>query len=756
LRRRALDRRLDEELRFHLDMEAEMNRVRGMTSEEAEYAARRAFRGVQQIKEIYREQRGLPAIEMLLKDLQYGFRTIWKSPALMATAVLSLTLGIGANTAIFSVIQAVMLRPLPVPSPGELVSVGDSSRPTALWEGGPMVSVFSYPLYQRLRDQNRVFTGLLASGRAGRIQARAEMAVLAQAALMDFAGSRLSRAEILDIRSKTVEVEPGGRGFSWIRKHDSRLLFTLMAIFALVLVIGCANVASVLLARAMKRQKEISMRLVLGASRRRLVRQLLTESMLLASLGGISGLLLAGWGSRMIARLASNRGVNPIPFDLDIQPNTAVLAFTAAVTILTAILMGLVPALRSTRIDLTSALKENSGAMGHAGGRAGKALVIGQLALSLILLVGAGLFIRSLTNLQTLDIGYSRANLALLKVDLLGSGYAESQHFAITRRLIQRLLSVPGVTGVTVSENGLFSGTDSNTDSLVVDGFTPAQREDSSSSFDQVGPHSFRVVGAPIIAGRDFDEHDDERAPAVAIINQTMARFYFGNSEPLGKYLANGGDHYTIVGVVKDTKQRDLKGKLERRFYVPLFQSKDRFGAFHFTIRTRAEASGVIPAIRREIESFDRNLASSTVEPVRALVDQSANGDRMIARLSAVSGVLALVLAASGLYGVISYSTSRRTPEIGLRMALGAGRSKVMWGVLGETLVLILAGFTIGLPGALLATRPIAGNLVGVTASDPLTLAVASLVMLLVAGLAGFVPALRAARIDPMVALRRE
>lgn len=893
LRRRALDCRLDEELRFHIDMEAEVNRTRGMTSEEALCAAQRAFGGVQQVKEVYREQRGLPVMELLLKDLQYGCRTIRRSPVLTATAVLSLALGIGANTAIFSVIEAVMLRSLPVRSPDELVSVGDSSRPTALREGAPMLSVFSYPLYQRLRDENRVFMGLLASGRAGRIgmsignsppeevrsrlvsanyfevlgvspvlgrvfsaeedgvpgaspvvvisydywerrfvrdfnilgrslrlngstftvigvgprsftgevvgspsdiwiplsmqpqvnpghprldrrdsnwllcigrlkpgasiqEARAEMVVLAQAALMDYEGAGLSAAKLRDIRSQTVDVQPGGRGFSWIRKHDSRLLFTLMAVFGLVLVIACANVANLLLARATKRQKEIAMRLALGASRRRLVRQLLTETMLLASMGGLSGLLLAGWGSRVISRLASSGGVNPIPFDVDVHPNAAVLAFTAAVTVLTAILVGLVPALRSTRIDLTPALKENSGNLGRSSGRAGKVLVIGQLALSLVLLVGAGLFIRSLANLQTLDLGHSRTNLALLKADLLGSGYAPSQQFPMIRRLMERLLSVPGVVGVTVSENGLFSGTDSSTESLLVEGFTPVRRDDSSSSFDQVGPNYFQVVGVPIIAGRDFDEHDNARAPAVAIINDTMARFYFGRSDPLGKYIANGNDRYTIVGVVKDTKQRDLKSKPERRFYVPIFQSTDRFAAFHFEIRTRGDAARIIPAIRRELESFGRNLMISTLEPVRVLIDQSISGDRMIAKLSGLFGVLALILAATGLYGVISYATSRRTNEIGLRMALGADRGDVISMVLRETLMLVVAGFAVGLPAALAATRPIAATLVGVGASDPLTLGVASLVMLVVAALAGFVPAVRASRIDPLAALRKE
>src|SRR5439155_4646311 len=465
----------------------------------------------------------------------------------------------GANTAIFTLIDAVILRSLPVRSPDELFSVGDASRPTALWYGGPMVSVFSYPLYQRLRDQNRVFTRLLASGKAGRIdmsvddslheevrgrlvsgnyfevlgvspvlgrtfsaeedqtpganpvivisydywenrfardssilgrtlrlndstftvigvgprhftgdvvgsptdiwiplsmqaqvnpgdprldkrdsnwllcmgrlkpgvsaqKARAEMTLLAQEALIDYEGAALSRDKLRDIRTQTVDVQPGARGFSWIRKHDSPLLLLLMLVVGLVLVIACANVATLLLVRASSRQKEISVRLAVGASRWRLICQLLTESALLAAMSGAAGLFLAGWGSRLSSRLASG-GPNPIPFDVDVHPNLAVLAFTAVVSVVTTILFGLAPALRSTRVDLMSTLKENARTLGRSRWQLSKLLVVGQLALSLPLLTVAGLFVRSLVNLETLDVGYSRTNLVILKADLAGSGY---------------------------------------------------------------------------------------------------------------------------------------------------------------------------------------------------------------------------------------------------------------------------------------------------------------------------------------------
>ena len=828
----------------------------------------------------------------MINDLRYGFRMLFKSPGFTAVAVLTLALGIGANTAIFTLIDAVILRSLPVRSPDELFSVGDASRPTALWYGGPMVSVFSYPLYQRLRDQNRVFTRLLASGKAGRIdmsvddslheevrgrlvsgnyfevlgvspvlgrtfsaeedqtpganpvivisydywenrfardssilgrtlrlndstftvigvgprhftgdvvgsptdiwiplsmqaqvnpgdprldkrdsnwllcmgrlkpgvsaqKARAEMTLLAQEALIDYEGAALSRDKLRDIRTQTVDVQPGARGFSWIRKHDSPLLLLLMLVVGLVLVIACANVATLLLVRASSRQKEISVRLAVGASRWRLICQLLTESALLAAMSGAAGLLLAGWGSRLSSRLASG-GPNPIPFDVDVHPNLAVLAFTAVVSVVTTILFGLAPALRSTRVDLVSTLKENARTLGRSRWQLSKLLVVGQLALSLPLLTVAGLFVRSLVNLETLDVGYSRTNLVLLKADLAGSGYGPRQQLPLTRTLIERLRSVPGVLGVTVSENGIFSGTDSSTDGLQVEGFNPMRKDDSACGFNQVGPHYFQVVGVSLLAGRDFDEHDNAGAPAVAIVNDTMARFYFGNSDPLGKYILNGGERYTIVGVVKDIKERDLKGKTERRFYVPLFQEGGRIADFNFEIRTRDDAARMVPAIRREMRLFDRNLKVPSLKPVRVLMDESISEDRLIAQLSGFFSVLALLLAAIGLYGVMAFAVAQRTHEIGIRMALGAAKSDVVGLVVKQGMFLTLLGVAIGLIVAFALTRVIASQLHEIGATDPTVFSAVSVLLAIVAFFACYIPACQATKVDPMVALRWE
>jgi predicted permease len=892
--RSALDRQLEEELRFHLDMGAEANYKAGMSHKDAAAAAQRAFGGTQQIKEIYRERRGLPMIETALKDLQYAFRTIRRCPGFTAIVVVSLALGIGANTAIFTLIDAVMLRSLPVRSPEELVSVGDASRPTALWHGGPMSNVFSYPLYQRLRDNNHVFTKLLASGQTGSLEvqvgngeteaargrlvsgnyfqvlgvppiigrtfspeedrtpganpiivisydywmnrfgrnpdvlgsiltingsafrvigvvpphfsgevvgsptdiwiplsmqaqvnpgdsrldsrdtnwllcmgrlkhgvsiesARAEATMLAQNALIDYEGAAGSPDKLREIRREKVDVQPGSQGFSWVRKYDSSLLFTLMAIVGLVLLIACTNVANLLFARGTSRQREISVRMALGASRRRIIRQLLTESAVLAAAAGTAGSLLAVWGSRVLSQLASGAsGPNPVPFEVDVHPNMAVLAFNAGISILTALLFGLMPALRATRVDLTPALKESARSVSQGRWRLGRMLVVGQIALSTVIVTGAGLFLRSMAHLNSVDVGYSRRNVIVLAADLAGSGYPPSQRLPVVRRLVEHLRSVPGVAGVTVSQNGIFSRLDSSTDSLQVEGFVPTRKNDSWDSFDQVGPGYFQILGVPMLSGREFDEYEKADARTPVVINETMAKFYFGKNDPLGKHLLNGGDRYTVVGVVRDMKQRGLKSETERRFYGPLFQSDDTFKRLNIEIRTHADAPPMVAPIRREIRSFDGSLKVPSIDPVSVLIDQDIRGDRLIATLSGFFGILVLLLAANGLYGVISYTTARRTNEIGIRMAIGADWGDVVRMVLGETLILTGVGLAIGLIAALASTRLIAATLAGVSPTDTMTLTTVTLVMLGVGLVAGLIPAVRAARVDPMAALRQE
>jgi len=888
-RQRSLDRQLEEELRFHLDMEADTNRRRGMSAPSAELAARRSFGAPANIAEIYREQRGLPVLETLFKDLRYGLRTLRRNPGFAAIAVLSLALGIGANTAIFSIIEAVMLRPLPVPAPASLVSVGDPGRPDHVLDGTPLLDIFSYPLYVRLRDHNTVFTGLLASGAVAPIEvdgasgaselvrgrlvsgnyfnvlgihaalgrtftsddesrpgaapfvvisdqywsrhfahasdalgriirlngraftivgigprgftgevtgsptdlwiplsmeaqvnradsrlngnkanwllclgrlkdgvsvaaARAQITSLAVSAVIEFAGSELTAEDISITRRRTVEVAPCPRGFSSLRRRFSQPLLTLMIVVGLVLLIACANVANLLLARAAGRQKEISIRLAIGSGRGRLVRQLLTESLMLAALGGALGLILAGWGDALLLRMAST-GKTPIP--LDVHLNAAMLGFTAAVTMFTGILFGLAPAIRSTQVDLASTLKENTRSLGSSGWQLGKLLVAAQVALSLLLLIGAGLFIRTLINLRTLDVGYSRTGLAIMRVDDGASGYTKAQILPLARRIEERLSSLPGVAGVSISANGIFTGEDGGVDGLRIEGFTPVRHEDTACKFDAVGPHYFQVVGVPVLAGREFDERDGPGSQLSVIINQTMARFYFGNSDPLGKSIQSDDQRFIIVGVVGDMRENELKGKVERRLYWPVMRNTEASG-LNFEIRTHSDAGAMIAVIRRELRRFDPNLKITNLRPVGVLIDASYNEERLIAELCGFFGALALVLAATGIYGVMAYAMSRRTNEIGLRLALGADRKDVLYMVLRETMLLTAVGIAIGLPAALAATRLIGASLVGLTASDPSTFVIAVLVVLIAAVLAGFVPAARAARIDPMSALRQE
>ena len=414
------------------------------------------------------------------------------------------------------------------------------------------------------------------------------------------------------------------------------------------------------------------------------------------------------------------------------------------------------PAVRSTSVELSPALKAHARTAERGGWTFGRLLVVGQLALSVPLLIAFGLFVRSLANLEALDVGYSRDNLVVVKAEMGASGAASTRRLSQARGLVERLQSIPGVLGVTVSENGLFSGTDSGTDSLQVDGFQMSRREDASSSFDQVGPRYFHVLGIPLLAGREFDDRDVIGAPPVAVVNESLAAFYFGGSSPIGKSIRNGPDRYGIVGVVKDNKQRDLKGRTERRFYLPLLQTTDSIPALNFAIRAGTDPASTMPVIRRELESFDRSLRVSSVESVRVLMSQTLTGERSIARLSGLFGILALLLAAAGLYGVTSYATSRRTGEIGLRMALGADRLDVIRMVLRDALTLMAAGLAIGLPAALVTSRLTAASLVGVSAADPAIVAGALLVMLVAGVCAGIVPAMRASRVDPVRALRQD
>lgn len=899
--RDRLERDLEDELRFHLEMKTREELESGAHPAAARTEAVRQFGNKTTLKEVSREMFGFRSLEIFERDVRYALRTLARNPGFTATIIVTLGLGIGANTAIFSLINAVMVRNLPVAAPERLVSVGDPSRTGSLSNGSPAIDMFSYPLYQKLRGRNDVFTDVLASGRTGRLdvsvdgfrkaeaspdgetargrlvsanyfdvlgvrpfmgrtfgpeedraagaspvvvisynywrtrfdanagilgkqirlngspfavvgvgprdffgdavgistdiwiplmmqgqvnpgnfyldktstswlllmgrlkpglsvaQARASLNILAQNLFKEAEGSKISEGRLREIRGMKLRVGPGGRGFSALRARFSRPLLILMGLVGLVLLIACTNVANLLLARASNRQKEISMRLTLGASRFRLIRQLLTESLLLAALGGAAGVLFAWWGAGILLRFASADPAAPLP--LDVRPDPHTLLFTAAAAILTGLLFGLVPALRATSHALGPVLKERSPSLARGGARwnLGKTLVIAQVALSLLLMVGAGLFARTLRSLETIDVGYRRDGLVMLEIDPIESGYKGPQAVQACRGLLEKLQATPGVRAAAVSENGIFSGTESNTGGLIVEGFAQSDDRDRTDHYDRVGPHYFRTVGIALLEGRDIDERDDAQAPKVAIINETMRRFYFPRADPLGKHLTMGETAYTIVGVSRDARDHELKEAPPRRFYTPyLTDAKNPIDGFNFEIRTTRDAAQMIPGIRAAVREFDRNLKILNLATATSMIDKTIADERLIARLSGLLAALALVLAATGLYGVMSYATSRRSGEIGLRMALGANRGTVVWMVLREALLLALIGVAVGIPAALAAAKLVEHNIVGLSTSDPLVLAAAASTMIAAAVLAGWLPAARASRIDPMTALRQD
>ena len=840
---------------------------------------------------------------MLAQDLRYGVRVLFQNPGFAAVAILSLALGIGVNTAIFSLIDAVLLKNLPIKDPQTLIFLSDpGSSGVAIGTQGGDRSLFTYEEFQRLREHNQVFASMFgAESNASRVnisigggsleearsrlvtedyfstlgvepaigqtfttadshgpgsdpyvvlsynywkrrfgldagvlgkslqihktfftiigvappgffgetvgeapdlflpmmmeplvkpgrdwlhddpskvekvewmhvggrlkpgisekQAQSSLNVLFQQVLHEQAGSNLSPDRERELADNKIKIRSGAKGASQLRDRFSRPLLVLMAVVGLVLLIACANVANLLLARATARRKEIGIRLALGASRGRLVSQLVTESVLLALAGGALGVLFAYWGDETLLRLIS-RGPGAEP--LAVQPDARVLMFTVAVSILTGVLFGLAPALRATRVDVSGTLRENARGVTGGSGRvtAGKVLVIAQVAVSLLLLIGAGLFLRTLRNLKNVDLGYPREKLLLVRVDALEAGYKAVQRPAVFQTLLERFRAIPGVRGVTLSENGLFSGTES-ADQIWVEGYKPQKTGDANARFDQIGPNYFSSIGIPMLLGREIGPQDGGAAPRVCVINETMAKFFFGKENPIGKHVRDEFPDtrvtFEIVGVSKDDRDHGVRGEIRRRFYVPFFNGVGEIAPnANFELHTFADPNSVLSAVRHEVEQVDRTLPIIAADRLDDLLDRSMVQDRLIAQLSTFFGALALILAATGLYGVLSYSIARRTNEIGIRMALGARQTNVLGMVFRETVSVVLIGIAIGLPLAFAATRLIASQLYGLSASDPVTIAGAVLVLLAVAMVACYIPARRASRVDPLVALRYE
>ncbi len=839
-------------------------------------------------------------IETTARDIRYAWRTLRRSPGFATVAALTLGLGIGANTAIFSLINAIMLRLLPVAHPEQLVLLTDPAQSGVAadtTEHG-VRSILSYPEFDQLRSHNSVFSGLLAAQsevsdldlfREGKsaaqpLKVHAQLVsgnffqVLGVQPLLGriftfkedqvvganpvtvisygywqraFAGNRsivgstvrvgqgvfhilgvappgfrgilvgadtdfwfpitmqqqvlpgrdylkprdtlwlqvmgrlapgisLKKAEAginttfqqslrswaaalptarkhREMLNDKIELRPGSRGASSIRGEFGNPLKLLMAMVGVVLLIACANVANLMLARASGRQREIGVRLALGASRRTLIRQLLTESLLVAILGGILGVLLSIAGTRVLLALVSI-GVSDLA--LDVPLDHQVLIFAAAISLLTGVVFGLTPAIRATRLEINRALAANARGSSAAHDRiqTGKILGITQIALSVVLLMGAALFVRSLHNMLAQQLGFQRDHLLMITVNPPAAGYKGPAAAAMYERVREELRTVPGVRSVSLSNDRLFEG-DSG-DHLAIEGSPELDPEKLVSRWTEVGADYFETLRVPLLKGRRIDVADAERRAPVCLINEAFLNRFFPDRDAIGKHITDQypttRETFEIVGVVADAKEHRPDEKKEPRFYSNITHPIGTLEAVTYFLRTSEQPGSIASQARKLLQQFDRNLPIVSVRTVDEQMDRLLSTDRLVADLAAFFGGIALLMAAIGLYGVMSYSMTRRTNEIGIRMALGASAKTVMRMVLRETLWMVAIGIVIGVPCGIGVARAISSRLYGVTAVDPVAIATALLIVLGSAVAAGYVPARRASGVDPMLSLRQE
>ena len=821
----------------------------------------------------------------MIQDLRYGVRMLRTHKGFTCVVVLTLALGIGANTAIFSVVNALLLRALPVKAPEELVLLATVNHQ------GPAYN-FSYPLYELLRDGNHNFSALFvttdiskdmmnagteaefirvqevsgnffsalgvqaALGRtltpeddresppqpaavishsfwqrrfgadpavigktipfgnspvtivgvtppgffgispgehpdlwwsvqrrhfkslknagrsffhlmgrlsagASRVQAQAELDVTFQRHLasLKWAGANWDEAERRLFFERKLELQSGAAGYTDLRRQFSRSLWLLMTAVGLVLLVACANIATLLLARAAARQREFAVRNALGAGRLRLVRQLLTESLLLAALGGASGLLLAQWGTRALLVLMQFQA-DSVSFS--VAPDVRVLLFTLAIAVLTGLLFGLVPALRSSRIDLSSALKSTASSVAGdaARQRLNQALVVAQVALSLVLLIGAALFIRTLGKLKAADAGFNRENVVVFNLDFTQD--LRPRHLTLYQELLARLETLPGVRASGLSSDFLLGQPCCNRDMILVEGYAASPSQDLSCDVFEVSLRFFETVGTPLISGRSFGPPDERSAdsantPQIAIINQAMARRYFGDANPIGHRFHSTfhpEQKIEIVGVVKDVRHRSLRELSRPAFYLPLLRAPGR--EISFALRTMSDARALIGSLRQVAREIHPAMQVRDVRSLNDVVNTALHQERVLAQLGGFFSLFALALACLGLYGVLSFSVVQRTREIGVRIALGAQRKDVLALVVGQGLKLALLGVALGIAAAWAVTRFVESLLYDVTATDPVVFVGVSALLLLVAMLASWLPARRATKLDPMTALRHE
>jgi predicted permease len=827
-----------------------------------------------------------------MQDLRFGARILLKNPGVTLIAVVTLGLGIGANTAIFSVVNALLLRSLPVRDPGELLIIGRNN------EGSD--DAFSYPLYEQLKsgsssfadffavsdvskrylktvgieaesirtqevsgnffsvlgvsailgrtltaqddltgqpvavishsfwqrrfnsdpavigksiifDEDNInltiagvapsgffgvkpgehpdlwwplqtnlqvvpeksrnelmhdgswwlhFIGRLPAG-VGRVRAQAEFDLIFQRHWDEFRKRRAAYWTALRFSDRKIELRSGAAGYTELRNQYRRSLLLVMGAVGLVLLIACANIASLTLARAAARQREFTVRSALGARRLRLVRQLLTESMLLALLGGILGMVLANWGTQALLAMMHFQAES---VSFNVVPDARVFLFTLAVSLLTGLLFGLAPALQSSRLDLASALRGAGGNQaGNASGRSlNQALVVAQVALSVVLLIGAGLLVRTLQNLRATDTGFDRENVVVFDLDFTRR-VDDSRRAALYREVAARLETLSGVRASGMSSSFILGGRNGR-HFISVEGAEAGPVERHNSNEFMISPGFFETTGTPLLMGRDVGRQD-ERSPdpsksgasLPAVINQAMARAFFGQANPLGRRFFCKYEpelRFEVVGVVKDVRAETLRETAFPAYYIPYFQDEKHNEEMTFALRTANDS--VAASLRRVLQSVDPSIQIRDLRTLSEMVETSLNQERILAQLGGFFGVFALVLTCLGLYGVLSFSVVQRTREIGVRIALGAQRRDVLILVIGQGMKLTLTGLLIGLIAALAVTRYLASLLYGVTATDPGALIGVVVLVLAAASLACWIPARRALRADPMLALRSE
>jgi len=604
-------------------------------------------------------------------------------------------------------------------------------------------------------------------------QAASRVTMLVQQSDLSLSGSDDKGEKSQEPQKQTFRLEPARQGFNMLRQQFSASLRLLMALVGLVLLIACTNVANLLMARIASRRKEIAVRLALGASRFRIMQSLFTESLLLAVLGGAVGLLLASWSTGLILKVFSS-GRNPISINTSLALSAPldwrVLTFTVGISLLSALLFGMAPAWSATRASVTDGLKDRAASAGGAGQfRWGRTLVIGQVALSVVLMVGAGLFVRSLAKLRSVDVGFRPENVLVFSVDPELTNYQATQIRGLYMQMAEKIGAIPGVKSASFSRQGLLGGGGTYGSIRIPGHPLPADEgrelvkgkdiEPNLPSVSQVGPRFFETLGMTLVRGRDFGPQDTQEAPAVAVINETFARYYFGAEDPIGQYFDPGtqrGRLAQIVGVVRDAKAQSVREQTQRTYYVPFLQDPGAWRETTFQLRTLGDPLNLVTPVRSEIQSINPNLAIFRVRTLEAQVDESLGQERLVTTLASLFGVLAMVLASAGLFGLLSYSVNQRTQEIGIRMALGARAVDVLRLIVGSGMWLAAIGVVIGLAGAFGITRLMASLLFGVSPTDLLTFVFVSAGLLIVALLACYLPARRAMKVDPLIALRYE